>query len=229
MADLQQKAEFIKIPPPPDGTPQTQPVEPSNRIPSSEITISLCTPSDLPELVDGFYLSFSPTWFARMEPPALRPSPALRRSRLASRLLPSFSTPGINWVKATLNASGKMIGVAGWAPPSTPIHNVWRRSAAHFYGWKDSQGWSDADVADMWAGTDIAAWDAECDGNDKVREEVMGGERHWYLAPLFVWPEWQGRGVGRLLLEWAMERADGEGVPMYLESAPHARAVYMRV
>jgi GNAT superfamily N-acetyltransferase len=61
-----------------------------------------------------------------------------------------------------------------------------------------------------------------------MMREVMGEEPHWYLASLFTLPEWQGRGVGRLLVQWAIERADRgeEPVPLYLESSVQGRRLY---
>lgn len=44
-------------------------------------------------------------------------------------------------------------------------------------------------------------------------------EPHWYLSHLAVRPGDQGRGLGRTLLEWGIERADEEGVGTYLETA----------
>lgn len=57
---------------------------------------------------------------------------------------------------------------------------------------------------------------------------MMGDERHWYLALLLTWPEWQGRGVARRLLDWGIERADKEQPPtaMYLETSTKAKRVY---
>ena len=43
-------------------------------------------------------------------------------------------------------------------------------------------------------------------------------EPHWYLTHLAVRPMDQGRGLGRALLEWGIERADEEGVGTYLET-----------
>jgi GNAT superfamily N-acetyltransferase len=54
-------------------------------------------------------------------------------------------------------------------------------------------------------------------------------EAHYYLGPLGVEPEWQGKGVGSALLRPMLERCDREGVPAYLEaSTPRNRALYLR-
>lgn len=43
-------------------------------------------------------------------------------------------------------------------------------------------------------------------------------EPHWYLNHLAVRPGDQGKGLGRTLLQWGIERADEEGVGTYLET-----------
>ena len=89
-------------------------------------------------------------------------------------------------------------------------------------------GWTDDDVDDMWAHVDGEMWTARFARDDAARGELVGGP-HWYLAPLMTWPEWQGKGVARRLVDWAVERADATvpPEPMFLESRPHARAMYM--
>lgn len=134
------------------------------------------------------------------------------------------------WIKAVHVPTNTIIGVAGWASPALPVHNILRRSAFKFFGWQSKLGYSDADIDELFAGTEDATWSDNFAKDDAEREKVTGGP-HWYLAPLITWPEWQGRGVGKKLLNWAIEQADAKVPPelMYLESRPSARAVYMHV
>ena len=168
-----------------------------------------------------------------MEPVDRRPEMSVRIARLTKRLLPSFSNPNMKWVKATYVPKNEMIGLAGWMGPGNHphVHNVWRRSAVDFYKWQEQMGWSDEEVDEMWEHTSIENWDGQFSKDDGIRAETMKGEPHWYLAPLCTWPSYQGRGVGRLLLQWAIDIADKESppTPLYLESADYARAVYMHM
>jgi GNAT superfamily N-acetyltransferase len=135
--------------------------------------------------------------------------------------------PGVIWTKAVHAPTGEIMGVANWALPGAPIHNHLLRSAVEHYGFKEKMQWSDEQVDEMWSHITGENGDDE---KDDVRREVMQGEDHWWLAMLMVLPQWQGRGVGKLLLNWAIEQADAKvpPVPMYLETSKMARAVYLR-
>jgi GNAT superfamily N-acetyltransferase len=137
--------------------------------------------------------------------------------------------PHLKWIKAVLIPSRQTIGIACWTVPGAPIFNHFLRSAADEFGWRAQMGWSDADMEEMWASISDAAWNGQFVDDDNLRRSVLGDEPHWFLAPLLTWPEFQGRGVGKKLMDWAIEQADAQDPPtaMYLESAPTARAVYM--
>ena len=166
-----------------------------------------------------------------MEPLELRPPEHTTRvRRLAKRILPSFTNPNMNWVKAVLTSSGEIIGIAGWLGPGNPaVHSIFRRSAIEFYGWKEKMGWSDEEIDEMWEHVSDEKWNGEIAEDDEIRKKLLGDEPHWYLAPLLTWPEYQGRGVGKRLLDWAIKQADATDsfTPLYLEAAPTARPVYM--
>lgn len=252
MADKSKRADFIRIPVVP-GHAQTEPVEPENRISETEIRIERCTVDDAEKAVspplpppsvppldvtanlssqaEGLYACFGEDFWEMREPLALRPELSTRIRRMAALTRPSFTMPSMNWIKAVITSTGEIAGMAGWVNPGNPIHNFWRRSAVEFYGWDKQFNWSAADLEEMWAGVDIKFWDEKFAADDATRAKVMNGEEHWFLAPLFTFPEYQGRGVGKLLLDWGTQRADATNpaTPMYLESAPYARAVYMHV
>lgn len=52
---------------------------------------------------------------------------------------------------------------------------------------------------------------------------------HWYLLAIGVAPEWQGRGLGGLLLEHTLDHLDRVGLPAYLEAtSDRSRRLYRR-
>lgn len=60
-------------------------------------------------------------------------------------------------------------------------------------------------------------------------EKVHPAEPHWYLGLLGVDPSFQGRGLGRYLLEPVLARCDAEGLGVYLETQkPENLAFYER-
>ncbi|KNG44729.1 acyl-CoA N-acyltransferase [Stemphylium lycopersici] len=224
----QQKAVFIKVPTDQVGF-QTMPVEPERRMKDTEISVKICTENDAEKIAEGLYACFPEDWWERKEPAALRPAQHIRVQRLSKRLIPCFSHPTFTFIKAVLNSTGETIGVAGWTHPENQgVHTVFRRSAFAHYGWQERLGWSDAELAELFEAVSNN-WNEQFAKDDEERNEVMKGEPHWYLAPLITWPEFQGRGVGTKLLNWAISQADATEpvTPMYLESRPSARAVYM--
>ena len=48
------------------------------------------------------------------------------------------------------------------------------------------------------------------------------------LAMLHTDPAFQGRGAGKMLVEWGTKKADELSVPAYLESSPTGHRLYKR-
>lgn len=164
-------------------------------------------------------------------------------SRFAERMKPWIMEPHTRWIKAKIAAwspefdasdPGRIIGHAGWLLPgrtSSEILNLWRRDAGEKLGWTAEMGWSAEFEEELWSGTDLHEYQTKCfERWDRLRESYVGGVGHWLLAPLWVLPEFQGRGVASLLLSDGIELADHElpVPPMYLEAAKAARPVYER-
>jgi GNAT superfamily N-acetyltransferase len=179
---------------------------------------------------EGIYKTFPTSFWDRKEPIALRPSEAVRQERFVRRFRPTFSHPLFHWVIVRHNPTNSIVGCAAWVAPGNPVHEHFRKDAVDFYGWRDQYNCSDEEFEELWSHVDDKAWTGHLADTDAVRKEVLGDEPHWFLASLYTLPEWQGNGVGKLLLNWAIRQADATEpvTPLYLESSPAGRPVYMR-
>ncbi|MGB2696023.1 MAG: GNAT family N-acetyltransferase [Dehalococcoidia bacterium] len=62
---------------------------------------------------------------------------------------------------------------------------------------------------------------------EEIHKRDMHGP-HWHLITLGVEPERQGQGVGGALIQPVLERADGEHLPCYLETAKERNLTFYR-
>ena len=58
--------------------------------------------------------------------------------------------------------------------------------------------------------------------------EIVGEQPYMMLRILAVHPEHQRRGVGKLLLQQGLDRADRLGLPVYLDAGESGKPVYER-
>lgn len=59
-------------------------------------------------------------------------------------------------------------------------------------------------------------------------DEALPPQPYWYLGLLAVAPEAQRRGVGRMLVEAGLKRADADGVPTFLETGTQENIQFYR-
>ncbi|CAI6318086.1 unnamed protein product [Periconia digitata] len=210
-----------------------------------ELIVSEATVDDREYLAEGYYACFDDEWHRQMEPPDRRPADwqTSRITRVATRMLPWFSEPHVRLAKVTLSPSSpsydpaapnRIIGHAMWLLPgrtSKEIINFWRRDASDLLGWKEKMGWTKEFEDELWSTFDVDAWqNLEFLPWDRAREYYMKGIGHWHLAPIWVLPEHQGRGIASLLLKDAFSLAKkvDPPQPLYLEAMPDARPVYVK-
>lgn len=51
-------------------------------------------------------------------------------------------------------------------------------------------------------------------------------DEFWGILDLGVDPKYQRRGIARLLLQWGLERAEREGLPVHLSATPDGASLY---
>jgi GNAT superfamily N-acetyltransferase len=106
----------------------------------------------------------------------------------------------------------KLVGVAAWLPPGVPVATKGRRAAAQARRVLPAIVRSPQRVV----GYRLL--------NELPKHHLHAP--HWYLGVLAADPAWQGRGVGRALLEPVLARCDQEGLPAYLETQKESNLPY---
>ena len=94
----------------------------------------------------------------------------------------------------------------------------------------ERQGWTAEEMKHMYS-HHSPKWGEEFASYDVGRIKEVGSQPHWYLTPLAVKEAWRGRGIGKELLMWGIEKADAAEppVPIILHALPNARPAYYHV
>ncbi|KAF2265664.1 acyl-CoA N-acyltransferase [Lojkania enalia] len=153
-------------------------------------------------------------------PPTLsNPSDPLAERHWRTQLFEmALAIPSAHIVKAVDFRNGKIVGAAGFFGPGG-------------IQW-DTEAQAEA------AGVSLSNMPF-CDAGKKKqyddivkqkRSKVLKDDREvWELAHVFVDPGYQGRGIGKALLERGIKLADTDGLPLYLEGTPAGRRLYEKL
>lgn len=105
-----------------------------------------------------------------------------------------------------------VLGIAVWLPPGAFPWSAFRKFRAT---WAFTKVWA-ADRRNFGTFTQLGI-------NSERRHPT---DAHWSLEALGVRPAVQRKGLGRLLVEPVLERADSEGIECYLETSNPANIAY---
>ncbi|KAK4706063.1 hypothetical protein P7C70_g116, partial [Phenoliferia sp. Uapishka_3] len=183
-----------------------------------EVTLSPLLESDLEEVALGNWMSF-PTFYTTLEHPI---APADRLRQTVHRLKKLLASDNTFCRKATVgSADGPLAGIAMWHFGNKVFHLKRRPMDSEALASEtdeDREAWSG--VNENWEPL-WAKW-------DEIRADIMGEIPHYYLAPLWVKPEYQQKGVAAKLLKEVLDKADEEGAAVYLEASRDGQPVYAR-
>ena len=146
----------------------------------------------------------------------------IRREALAE----PFLSPEVVRVKASVN--GVPVGFANWLGPvdrtstsGDPLADEVAREAALEAAVEAAK----TDVDRVYkAKINSNFYDAVSRAFESSRKQLFAGRPHWYLEMCAVHPDYQGKGVGKALLDWGLAQADRNNLPVYLEASHEVRA-----
>ncbi|KAJ5900014.1 Acyl-CoA N-acyltransferase [Penicillium taxi] len=173
--------------------------------------ISPATSSDAPQLTEVFLAAFSDDLNRKMFPLTQDV-----REWVAEHLF-SSSDSKLNEVFLKVTdplETGKVVAFAKWIQPTSADSDIDTNQHEASVTWPTS---SDKDLCTLFFGMMEAS-----------HHRLMGNRPHFYLDILGVHPSYQGRGLAGKLLRWGLERADEQGVEVYLNATPSGRPVYAK-
>lgn len=126
-------------------------------------------------------------------------------------------------ITKTIWVSDEVVGFAGWQPPGRPVSDLANLDAATL---------ERPDLAGLL--TKLTGEDLPHPPERIEKFKAFGAlaaqntpeEEHWYLSLLGAHPDWQRQGVGTQLLHVGFERADHDGLGVYLETETEANVAY---
>jgi GNAT superfamily N-acetyltransferase len=138
-------------------------------------------------------------------------SPSELEAQAIARHRKNWETdPTAHYHVARLQPSNKVIGIAKW--------NFFLDAEKQFPWPKEYGPGTNAEFCKYFFGR-----------LDKERNEMMEGKKHALMAVLAIDPEFQRGGVGRKLLEWGLDKADKEGVELWIDASQYGKGLYEKM
>ncbi|KAH6641200.1 acyl-CoA N-acyltransferase [Chaetomium tenue] len=171
-------------------------------------TLRPSTPADITPCAAIAYAAFQPSALIRQMAPI---SDEVELGFWTAIVAAAFKDANTHLVVADDAASGEVLGFAKWVfvGEGDALPGIARNVLGGLVG--------DKELAKAYFGAQA-----------QQHERFMGGRAHWYLELISTKPEIKGLGTGRKLVQWGVEKVDGDGVEAYLEASPQGRGLFER-
>ncbi|PVH73564.1 hypothetical protein DL98DRAFT_519823 [Cadophora sp. DSE1049] len=184
--------------------------------------VSPATPSDIPGILPVFFSSFTGPRAEALFPPTESGKKWLADSIEAAIENPGF---GVQWVVVTEEPESSGDGVAGVETGKGKVvaNAMWVK---HSGG--EIPSWDKRMRAEPPEGVTAEALDGFFGPMARQHHKVMGERPHFFLESVSTDPDFRGRGLAALLIDWGVKAADGLGWECYLDGTAKAVPLYQR-
>ncbi|OZJ04495.1 hypothetical protein BZG36_02668 [Bifiguratus adelaidae] len=173
-------------------------------------SLASATVEDIPDITQVYLQAFGKeTLSIRMFPH----TPGVRKWWEEANTDELLHNPHARFLKVVdADAEGGKEKIVGYAKYVVPVDGKMKIEDVSAITWPED---SDADLCNLFFG--------QLDNNKK---KIMGDRTYIVLELLATLPEYQGKGVGSMLLRWGCEQADRDGLQLYLDASPAGKPLY---
>ncbi|KAF4627896.1 hypothetical protein G7Y89_g10253 [Cudoniella acicularis] len=183
--------------------------------------LSPATTADIPHIIPVYLSAFSTDHFSQYTFPRDLITPSEWVRWLTSRYTNRFAQPELRHFKVTETATGNVCAFIRWRFP----HQFSEEEKLKKKEEKEEMERLKAEGKDdKWpVGANLEACDGKFGGLDKIQERFCTDDDY------AVHQGYQGKGLGRMLLEYGLKLADAEGKRAYIQATRAGYPVYAKL
>ena len=154
-----------------------------------------------------------------LEPEHLQsPDPQTRYRLSAHRWLPAFHAGTEAFFKA-IDANGKIVGASRWGLPGKNL-------AASIPKKADADKTEEDRLCEQAYNLELT--DRFDNATSVEKSRTLGDQLYFSLKTLAVHPDYQKRGIAGQLLQWGLDQADDQNLPIWLSATDAGRGLYTK-
>ncbi|CZR60970.1 uncharacterized protein PAC_10866 [Phialocephala subalpina] len=191
-------------------------------------TLSECTISDVPDIIDVYLAAFSTDYFGQFLFPRHKISDQEMLRWLTSRFSSLFSKREVHTFKITDNETGKMAAFLRWTFP----HELTEKERLERDEEKKEKERVKKETGHdpTWpVGANLEICGEKFGELERMMERYVDKKETYVANLLGTHPAYQRKGLASKLLKHVLDMADREGRKVYIEATPAGHPVYLRL
>jgi len=192
---------------------------------SPKYTILPCTPADITSMVTIYETAFSSAPIYTYMWPSTHVTPTSKSTWLSARFLSQMAhIPEMKFFKLVDEETGKIVAWSRWQFPAVLSADEKKRREE-----REKKEQEKEDGSGTWPeGAIVENCERFFGAIKAAQDKFLNSEEMYLLHLLATRPDYQKRGLGKILLQHVLDLADQEGRKAYLEGLPPGRQLYLK-
>ncbi|KAE8441846.1 hypothetical protein EG329_004247 [Mollisiaceae sp. DMI_Dod_QoI] len=191
-------------------------------------TLSTCTVSDVPDMINVHLRAFSSDYFGSFVFPREAISDEEMHRWLVSRFTALFSKREVHTFKITEDSTGRMAAFLRWTFPHVLTEEEEKEREKQKVD-REKQKAETGHDPNWPVGANLEICDEKFGGLDRLQEKYVDKKETYVANLLATDPAYQRKGLATRLLKHVLDMADEEKRKVYIEATPAGHPVYLKL